>query len=76
MQENISVKKARAIVVTIALIVATNFAISHAASISQPAPRPTSSFAADAAIPVWAPRPTSSFAKDGLSPTPSAKLLM
>ena len=75
MQNKVNTKKARAVIVTIALIVATNFAISRAESVPQPAPRTSSSFAADALILPSAPRPSNLFAADALiwpsAPRPS-----
>src|ERR1039458_3030149 len=73
MQNKANAKKARAVVVTIALIVATNFAISRADSVPKPAPRPSNSFAADAVIPQPAPRPSNSFAADAVIPQPAPR---
>ncbi len=76
MQNKANAKKARAVVVTIALIVAANFAISRAESIPQPASKTTSSYAADATMWPSAPRPSSSYAADATmwpsAPRPSS----
>ena len=72
-------KRVRAVIVTIALIVATNFAISRAESVYssnhyntvnhiESAAKSNANFASDASIPPTAPRPTGSLANDASIP--------
>ncbi len=84
MQDKINAKRARAVVVTIALIVATNFAISRAESFSFSdvvkidrqvgmVAKSSPHLASDAFTPVPGPRPSGSFASDAFTPVPGPR---
>jgi|GEM_PF-5899965 len=68
MKNQANAKKARAVIVTIALIVATNFAISRAESVSQLVTRTPNSIGVNAIAQMNYPRPSTPFADDPIYP--------